>query len=464
MQTPLTPSQRRLLVAGAALAVLGCNDATSTASDPGRLEVVQAPPSLGLPAAPLRDTIRVRLVDTDGQPMHGRLLTWAVRLGGGSISPVSDTTDADGVAGAVWTLGPLPGSNELDVTTLDDSVVSWRTDAEAFRVDQLDSDFGMGCGLREGDLWCWGDTWVSTPSVSVIQSNSPTTYAAPGLMAQGYGFKEVAVGLATVCALDSANTVRCYQSHQVAPDSTETLASLPLVPPMFHISGGDGPEYCGLAVSDSTAWCWNLRNNDAPYQVPGSPALIDLEMEAAVPLGGNLACGRLVDFTAVCWGDGALGDGTSDSSATPVPVSGGRQFAELALGTGFACGRLYNLEVWCWGRNNLGQLGYTGSDSPVPVLVTTGVTRLAAARYTVIAKRGVEVVRWGQFGDPFGANPVTPLASVAGLRVSDFSANDASCVRLVDGEAYCFGELFFHESPLDIDQYFPVQPVVVAAP
>ena len=453
---PAGPSSVLRLTLAGTLALAGCNDPVSTGSGPTHLEILQDVPSVGLPDAPLLDTLRVRLVDDDGRPQEGQLLTWVIRQGGGSVAPLQETTDADGVAAAIWTLGAATGANEVEARTPQDSAVIWRTNAEAFRVDRLDSNYGLGCGLKQGNLWCWGqDSWVSTPPVSEGPANQwQSTFPAPGLVAEGRGYTDLAVGFLSVCALDPAGTVECF-GHP----SGFAITPLPAVPPMRRIAGGEHSRFCGLTVSDSTAWCWYVHGASAA-PVPGSPAFVDLEME---DYGGHMiACGRVADSSAACWGDGPLGDGTYDSSATPVPVSGGLRFAELAAGANFACGRQVSGDVWCWGRNGLGQLGTTGPDSPVPVLATTGVGRIAIEWWTVLALAYGTPVRWGEMVSP-ASSPV-PLAPVPDLPIADFSANDLSCMRLIDGQVYCFQELWLNATTLDVDLYSPVQPVVEPAP
>jgi hypothetical protein len=447
-----TESRSAVCLAVASLILLGgCNDPVSTGAEPTHLEILQDVPPVGLPDAPLLDTLRVRLVDDQGRPQAGQLLTWVIRLGGGSVAPLEETTDADGVAAAVWTLGPASGPNEVEVRTPQDSAATWHTNAEALRVDQLDSNYGLGCGLKQGDLWCWGESWVSTPAVS----NGPENvwgmiYPAPGLVAEGGGFTDLAVGDLSVCALDPTGIARCYGFY---PEVTP----LPAVPAMRRIAGGQTSQYCGVTLTDSTAWCWNVRDGSAA-PVPASPAFVDLEMESGVGGQRTIVCGRLVDSTAACWGDGPLGDGTFDPSTTPVPVSGGLHFAELAVGEDFACGRQVSGDVWCWGRNERGQLGSQGPDSPVPILAATGVSRVSAALQMVLALRYGTLVRWGHFGNS-EANPITPLSPVPDLPVADFSANDLSCMRLIDGQAYCWAELWLNASSFDWDRYLPVQPV-----
>ncbi|HEY8468050.1 MAG TPA: Ig-like domain-containing protein [Longimicrobiales bacterium] len=51
----------------------------------------------------------VEVVDAHGNPIEGATVSWAVQEGGGNVSPSSGTTDANGRAQALWTLGTRAG-------------------------------------------------------------------------------------------------------------------------------------------------------------------------------------------------------------------------------------------------------------------------------------------------------------------------------------------------------------------
>lgn len=146
----------RALSAGVLLltfAAAGCdNDATSTRERGGHFELVQPPPSVALPGYPLYDSIKVRLVDRDGDPMPHTPVQWLAQ--NGSVSGEGET-NSEGIAAADWTLGPLEGFQALRVATLQDSSVELETHATYFRAERVTSGYAGGCAVRSGDIWCW---------------------------------------------------------------------------------------------------------------------------------------------------------------------------------------------------------------------------------------------------------------------------------------------------------------------
>jgi adhesin/invasin len=66
---------------------------------------------------PIPATVLVR--DRYGNPVSGVQVTFAVALGGGSVSGAVQTTNANGLASVgSWTLGPNPGPNTLTATAV----------------------------------------------------------------------------------------------------------------------------------------------------------------------------------------------------------------------------------------------------------------------------------------------------------------------------------------------------------
>ena len=55
----------------------------------------------------------VQLVDRFGNPVPDGGVTWQVIAGGGEVTPINQTTDAEGKASASWTLGNEMGIHKL---------------------------------------------------------------------------------------------------------------------------------------------------------------------------------------------------------------------------------------------------------------------------------------------------------------------------------------------------------------
>jgi alpha-tubulin suppressor-like RCC1 family protein len=92
-----------------------------------------------------------------------------------------------------------------------------------------------------------------------------------------------------------------------------------------------------------------------------------------VDAGSYFSCGVTQSRAAYCWGenlDGELGDGTTTSWSTPVPVAGVHGFAAVGAGWYHTCG-MTTSGVYCWGYNGHSQLGEgttITSLTPVPVV------------------------------------------------------------------------------------------------
>jgi len=70
----------------------------------------------GLTLSALPFPFVVLVLDQNGDPFEGVPVTFSVTAGGGSLDVENTTTDADGLAQAILTLGPSPGTNTVKVT------------------------------------------------------------------------------------------------------------------------------------------------------------------------------------------------------------------------------------------------------------------------------------------------------------------------------------------------------------
>ncbi|MDP2720062.1 MAG: RCC1 domain-containing protein, partial [Dehalococcoidia bacterium] len=95
---------------------------------------------------------------------------------------------------------------------------------------------------------------------------------------------------------------------------------------------------------------------------------------AGIAAGFNHSVAMLSDGTVWAWGNnghGQLGNGTTASSTTPVPVSGLLAVIGIAAGNENTVALAIADTVRAWGNNGNGQLGNGATtDSLTPVQVT----------------------------------------------------------------------------------------------
>jgi alpha-tubulin suppressor-like RCC1 family protein len=185
------------------------------------------------------------------------------------------------------------------------------------------------------------------------------------------------------CALLSDGAIMCWGSnnHGQLGDGTTIGGPTPvrvrdLPAPATALSLG-GDHSCALLATGALV-CWGASSNgevgngstgDQPKPVVVNGLASNV---TAVACDNVHTCAIRTDGAVRCWGEGrygALGDGTSLSSPTPVATTGLTSAATaLALGFGRSCALLASGSVVCWGLNDAGQLGDgTKANQPTPV-------------------------------------------------------------------------------------------------
>jgi alpha-tubulin suppressor-like RCC1 family protein len=171
---------------------------------------------------------------------------------------------------------------------------------------------------------------------------------------------------------------------------------------------------------------------------------------ASVSVGYSHTCGVTTAAAAYCWGDnftGALGDGTTVSSTTPVPVAGGLTFATVSAAAFHTCGVTTSGSAYCWGVGGL--LGDSlGSLSNTPLPVAGGLTfESVSAGYvhTCGVTTAGAAYCWGEgyhgeLGDGTTNGSATAVPVAGRLTFAAVSAGGShTCGVTTTGVAYCWG-------------------------
>ncbi len=186
-----------------------------------------------------------------------------------------------------------------------------------------------------------------------------------------------------------------------------------------------------------------------------------------IAAGYDFNCGLTFDARVYCWGtntSGKLGDGTTTTQSTPVPLAQGAipstvTIKQVAAGYSHACALGSDGEVYCWGDNSYRQLGdgtTTSRLTPVAVLqgaMPAGVTAtslISGNYHNCVIGSDTRVYCWGynsagQLGDGTGTSKSSPVALAQGavpngVTIAQLSGGGShTCARASDGNAYCWG-------------------------
>jgi len=199
---------------------------------------------------------------------------------------------------------------------------------------------GHTCGLStEGVAYCWGGNRSGE-----LGTGSQADSAVPVPVAGRLRFRLISAGLGYTCGLTAEGVAYCWGENSAGQLGNGSQVDSPTPVP----------------VEDPA------RRFPSPTRVRGFRAL---------SLGYSHTCGITAENIAYCWGAngaGQLGNGSKTNSPIPVPVSGNLVFRSIHIGgkTPYTCGVTADGTAHCWGDNSAGQLGNgstTSSAVPVPV-------------------------------------------------------------------------------------------------
>ncbi|HEX2658004.1 MAG TPA: hypothetical protein VHU40_07015 [Polyangia bacterium] len=226
--------------------------------------------------------------------------------------------------------------------------------------------------LSDGTVMCWGAALLGQlgigPTPLSLIVGGPT--AVSGLV----GVTSITAAGAETCALLTDGMIECWGGRGVI-SATD-------LPSPTKIGGIDNVNSISLSAAalcalldDKTVQCWNASESGnaagigtTPVTMPGTAAVIKGLSAVSVLEQGDASACALQAGLVNCWGFVTVGSAVGRMPEVVPGVSGA---TSLALGLGFTCAIVADGAVMCWGGNTRGQLGdgtSQSSTSPVYVL------------------------------------------------------------------------------------------------
>jgi len=186
---------------------------------------------------------------------------------------------------------------------------------------------------------------------------------------------------------------------------------------------------------NGTAWGWGAgtagRIGDGSVAVRSSPVLVagGFTDWCQVSAGNQHSLGVRTNGTAWAWGTplvGALGDGTTVGTSSPVSVIGGfTDWCQVSAGFAHSLGVRQNGTAWAWGGGDSGRLGDgTTTEKSSPVSVVGGFTNwcqvIGGQTHSLGVRTNGTAWAWGQgfvgrLGDGTTVNKSSPVSIVGGF-------------------------------------------------
>jgi hypothetical protein len=99
---------------------------TATSGSAAQVSVVAGNDQRAPAGTTLPDSLVIAVLDAQGNPVPGTAVAWVVGAGGGTLTPPSGTTDAQGRASAAWKLGPQPDTNTASAVVSGIGIAAFR--------------------------------------------------------------------------------------------------------------------------------------------------------------------------------------------------------------------------------------------------------------------------------------------------------------------------------------------------
>jgi minor extracellular serine protease Vpr len=284
----------------------------------------------------------LKVIDQYGVGLPNLPVTWSAS-GGGSISNADSTTDSEGFAGAVFTLGPTGNGQPYSFTANVGTFTSYTFTDYAYNVPTISSggvgnaaSFQLGQGIAPGSLVAVFGTGFAGDAVTASYLPLPISIYSPSYeLPVSVGFDASGVSVPAPLLYVSGSQINLQVPWELAGQSTATMK--------VNLEPLNGAVFTVPIATYSPA-CYTINSVVAALNYP-SYSLVTSANPAVPGQYVILYCNGLGPVNNTPADGVAASDATSTTTTTPTVTIGGQNAAVSFSGLAPGFAGLYQINV-----------------------------------------------------------------------------------------------------------------------